>query len=170
MPGAQRRPADFKQSRGNRWDAHVWPWVDMGSLHCFEEHALFTSPLVRGDLAQEEYPAPDAKDMTVERVSWSPEKIVVRVHAPSGGRFLVNQNHHPAWGSDVGELGSDGGLISVRVPPGDHTVTLAFRDTRMWLGLVVTLGALGWIVFLMQRAARSRAAAWLRLWRIVEKG
>ena len=166
MDGPQRRPAEFQMSRGNRWDAHVWPYIDMGSAHCFEEHALFTSPLIRGDLERDEYPAPDAKDMTVERVSWSPEKIVVKVHAPSGGRFLVNQNHNAAWRTDVGELDSDGGLISVRVPPGDHVVTVAFRDYRMWFGVLVSLGTLGWMLYLAQKAARSRAAAWARLWRL----
>lgn len=170
MEGPQRRAAPFQQARGNRWDAHVWPYVDLGSLHCFEEHALFTSPLLRGDLAHDEYPAPDAKDLTVERVSWSPEKIVLRVHAPSGGRFLVNQNHNRSWRSDTGELDSDGGLISVRVPPGDHTVTLSYRDNLMVLGGLVTLGTLAWALWLAGKALRARVAAWVRLWRVLGTG
>lgn len=158
-------PDQFHQARGNRWDAHVWPFANRGSLHCFEEHELFTSKLLRGDLAQEEYPAPESKDLTVQRLAWSPNEILLQVHAPSGGRVLVNQNHNAAWHSDVGELASDGGLISVSVPPGDHRVRLWFRDSKMVLGGFITLGTLAWIGMLAVRRLRTRVHAWRRLWR-----
>lgn len=167
MEGPQTYADEFRQARGNRWDGQIWPFANRGSLHCFEEHQLFTSPGVRGDLPQEEYPAPESRDVTVERVRWSPNEIVLHVRAPAGGRFLVNQNHNDAWHTDVGELSSDGGLISVRVPPGDHRVTLYYRDWRMVAGGVVTAGTLGWVLWLAQRRTRRRAAAWQRLWRLL---
>jgi hypothetical protein len=131
----------FRQARGNRWDGDVWPFTNRGSLHCFEEQQLFESPYVRGDAKEEEYGAPET-DTKVERLSWSPHKIVLRVKSNGPGRFLVNQNHHDAWQTDVGELGSDGGLISVKVPPGEHVVTLTFSDWKIRVGALVTFATL----------------------------
>jgi hypothetical protein len=155
--GAPLRYADeFRQARGNRWDAHVWPFANRGSLHCFEEHQLFESPYVRGDLAHDEYAAPGT-DTAVERVRWSPNEIVVRVKSPNGpGRFLVNQNHNDAWKTDVGELGSDGGLISVKVPQGEHVVTLTYSDWRIRLGALVTFATSLAIAIAAVKAIRRR--------------
>ena len=156
----------FRQSRGNRWDAHVWPYANRGSLHCFEEHELFVSPYLRGDLQAEEYPAPDTTTQ-VERLKWSPHEIVVRAKSTGEGRFLVNQNHANAWKTDVGTLSSDGGLISVRVPPGEHVVTLRYSDWKVHLGTIVTLATVLAIAFAFFKRARRRAFALRRLWRIL---
>jgi hypothetical protein len=137
QPALERPGQPFRQSRGNRWDAQVWPPVNLGTLHCFEENKVFESPYLRGDLPQEEFGAPDT-DTKVERVSWTPHKIVLKVTSSNAGRFIVNQNHHNAWKTDVGELASDGGLITVRVPAGEHVVTLEYRDCRIRLAALIS--------------------------------
>jgi hypothetical protein len=156
----------FRQARGNRWDAHVWPFASRGSLHCFEEHQLFESPYLRGDLKQEEYGAPGT-DTTVERISWSPHRIVVRVKSSGPGRFLVNMNHARAWSSDVGDLHSDGGLISVSVPPGEHVVTLTYRDWKVTVGSCITAATIALIAFFGVRRLRRRGQALARFWRML---
>lgn len=155
---------EFRQARGNRWDAHVWPFASRGSLHCFEEHQLFESPYLRADLKQEEYGAPDT-DTTVERISWSPHRIVLRVKSSGPGRFLVNMNHARAWSSDVGELHSDGGLISVSVPPGEHVVTLTYSDWKVTAGGIVTILTILVIGYFGVRRLRRRGEALVRLYR-----
>lgn len=166
MDAAEGYDDEFRQARGNRWDAHVWPFANRGSLHCFEEHELFQSPYLRGDLAHDEYGAPET-DTTVERISWSPHRIVLRVKSTGPGRFLVNQNHARAWKTDVGEVGSDGGLISVKVPAGEHVVTLTYSDWKIWLGAllsVATLAAIGRAaVPVIRRRLRRLRAIWERL-------
>jgi len=154
----------FKQARGNRWDAHIWPYIDRGSLHCFEEHKLFSSPYLAGDLAQEEYPA-EGSHATVERLSWSPHRIQLRVKAEEDATILINQNHSPYWKSDVGTVGSSGGLIRVNVPKGEHIVTLTYGDWHVALGAFITLGALMVAARFFGQRALSRGRAILRLFR-----
>ncbi|MCL2726463.1 MAG: hypothetical protein FWD69_18745 [Polyangiaceae bacterium] len=166
MDAPQRVTEPFQQSRGNRWDAHVWPFVNKGSLHCFEEHQLFESPNLRGDLEHEEYGAPGA-DTTVERIRWSPHEIVLKVHSNGPGRFLVNQNHSDAWKTDTGELGSDGGLISVQVPAGDHVVTLTYSDWRVRLGALVTFATVLAIAIAGGKRLRKKGIAFVRWFRVL---
>jgi hypothetical protein len=154
----------FRQSRGNRWDAQVWTFANLGSLHCFEENDLFESPRLRGDLSAEEF-APDDPNAKVERLVWSPNKLVLRVTSEAGARVVVNQNHHEGWRSNVGKVESDGGLLSVRVPAGVQRVELRFRDWRILAGgLVSAATGLGIAAFAALRARRWLRAVrrWLR--------
>lgn len=152
----------FRQSRGNRWDAHVWPFANLGSLHCFEEQQLPVSPLLRGDLPAEEYAAPGSV-ADVERLSWSPHQIRLRVRSAEGALVRVNQNHNGSWKSDVGEVVSDGGLLAVRLPPGEHVVTLRFRDPFVRVGFVVSAVTVLLILRFGARRLRLRARAWQRM-------
>ena len=169
MDGPRLVEEPFRQARGNRWDAQVWVFASRGSLHCFDENELFESPYLRSDLPQEEYPAPGNPGMTVERVSWSNNEIVVKVHAPLDGRFLVNMNHAPAWKTDVGTIGSDGGLISVNVPAGDHVVTLRYRDWRVLLGALISIATILGIGYFGFKLARRRVRVIRRWWRLLEQ-
>jgi hypothetical protein len=163
------RDQPFRQSRGNRWDAHVWTFTNLGTIHCFEENKVFESPYLRGDLPQEEFGAPDT-DTKVERLSWSPHKIVLKVTSSKPGRFIVNMNHHDAWKTDVGEIASDGGLITVRVPAGEHKVTLEYRDWRVRVGGLITFATLLAIAIRGFKRLRARANAARRWWRILPSG
>ncbi|MGH7327143.1 MAG: YfhO family protein, partial [Polyangiaceae bacterium] len=132
---------DFHQARGNRWDAQVWAPASRGSLQCFEETEFDQSPLLRGDLAAEELPL-DPSKATVTRVSWSPSKIVLAVHATESTVVIVNQNYSRHWSASIGEVQSHEGELSVQVPAGDHELVLKYDDALFDLGVFVSLLAL----------------------------
>jgi hypothetical protein len=155
----QTYDAPFRQSRGNRWDAHVWPAVSRGSLQCFEEHELFESPALSGDLAAEEY---GAVGIAVERVAWSPHRIALHVRASLAGRVYVNQNHAPEWQSDVGTVVADSGRLAVDVPAGEYFVTLVYSDWKIRVGALVSFATALAIAIRAAKRGRSRVRAWLR--------
>ena len=137
---------EFRQHRGNRRDAHVFPSLNMGSLNCVVGFTIPESPRLRADLPQEEYPA-DPALATVKRVSWSPNEIVLDVDAKAPTTIYVNQNWARQWRSSVGTVRSEEGLLAVDVPAGQHTLTLAYRDyviyVSFWISLL-TLAAILW--------------------------
>ncbi len=136
------RPYDqpFRQHRGNRRDAHVFTSANMGTIYCFAVNPLPESPLLRGDLAAEEYPLDPAK-ATVKRLSWSPNEIELEVDAKEATSIYVNQNWAPEWRSTVGTVKSVDKLLTVDVPAGKHNVVLAYRDRRLVICLLVSLTA-----------------------------
>jgi len=156
--------SDFRQSRGNRWDAHVWARAGRGSLQCFEETRFAESDRLRGDLPAEEYPM-DPGRAKVERVSWSPNRIVLHVTATDEAVVLVNQNYERGWSADGGETVSAGGLLAVRVAAGDRRVVLSYGDGWLTLGVLVsTLGAAA-LFAAFWRWARERWRAARDRWR-----
>ncbi len=143
---------DFHQARGNRWRTVHFESIGLGSLGCYETHRLAQSRLLRGDLPQEEYLAPnDAAAGTVKRVAWSPNHITVHTSLTKPARVLVNQNWAPGWQSTVGQVQNHEGLLSVDVPEGEHDVTLGFRAWSTMGGAAVTLSALLGLGFLLIR-------------------
>lgn len=161
MAPALTYEAPFRQSRGNRWDAHVWAPASLGSLQCFEETPFPQSRLLRGDLPAEEYPI-DPTVATVERVSWSPNAITLQVDARAPTTILVNQNYASEWRSNIGTVRSHEELLGVDVPAGRNVVTLRYRDPWIYAGLGVSLIAWGAVLVLLvaylARRARSVAA------------
>lgn len=131
-------PREFRQSRGNRWLAGHYQHSNLGSLSCWETHPVMMSPNLRGDLAQEEY-LEDPTAGTATRVSWSPNRIVVRTAMATAGRLFINQNWHPGWRSSVGQIVSVDGLLAVELPAGAHDVTVSFEPRSALAGGVVTL-------------------------------
>jgi hypothetical protein len=152
----------FRQSRGNRWDAHVWPAADRGELACFEETEFPESPLLRADAPQEEYADPSGA-AKVTRVSWSPNRLDLHVDARQPFDLLVNQNFHPAWRSSKGEVFSKEKLLAVHAPAGTYDVTLTYRDSRIIFGAVVSLGSLALALALTWPLVRRRLRAVGRL-------
>jgi hypothetical protein len=131
----------FKQSVGDRWVAHVWSAANMGTLSCFEEQPYPQSPLLRGDLPQEEYLAnPEAG--TAKEVSWSPHRIEVEVDLKVPTTLMVNQNVHRGWKTNIGQVFDRDGLLTVALPEGKHTVILEFSDPLMNAGLWVSISTL----------------------------
>jgi hypothetical protein len=146
--------APFRQARGNRWDAQVWPPASMGTLQCFEETEFPQSAKLRGDLAAEEYGADPA--IKVERVKWTPNAITLHVSASSPGTVLVNQNYDSGWRSSEGQTRSADGLLAVDVGPGEHTVDLVYRDWLVIIGLLMTVLAWSFLVYLFGRWLQQR--------------
>ncbi len=131
----------FKQHRGNRRDAHIFPSINMGSIYCVAGNPLPESALLRADLPAEEYPVDPAK-ATVKRLSWSPNVIELEVDAKEATTIRVNQNWAPEWRTDVGTVKSDEKLLAVDVPAGKHMITLAYRDRALMACLLVSLATL----------------------------
>lgn len=144
----------FHQARGNRWLAAHWEGVGAGSLSCWETHPVIMSPKLRGDLAREEYFA-DPSLGTVERVSWSPNVIVLKVAAKTATRLFINQNWHPGWRASRGVVTSDEGLLAVDVPAGSYELRLSFAPRSALAGAAVSAVALLALLILGTRAPAS---------------
>lgn len=159
------RIADFHQARGNRWLAVHLESQNIGSLGCYETHRLAESTLLRGDLKQEEYLAPDAADAgTVKRVSWSPNKIVVHADVTRPARLLVNQNWAPGWHASVGKVVSNEGLLAVDLPAGVNDVAITFLPWSTLGGAATTLTALLALALIGWRARRRGELFARRQW------
>lgn len=167
--GPRNYDGPFKQSRGNRRDVHMFTPANMGSLYCVAGNPLPESALLRGDLAQEEYPA-DPTKATVKRLEWTPNRITLDVDAKEPTTVLVNQNWAAPWRSNVGVVKSVEKLLAVDVPAGKNVVVLAYKDRFLDLCLLASLSTLLGVAFVLGRdgvrwAKRERARwATLPLW------
>jgi hypothetical protein len=146
---------DFHQTRGNRWLATHVADMGVGSLSCWETHAVVESAALRADLPAEEYIA-DPSAGRAKRIAWSPNRIAIDTTLTRDGTLLVNQNWHPGWHSSFGRVVSRDGLLAVELPPGERVVTLAFRPWSAVAGTTVTLAALAALAILGVRARRGR--------------
>jgi hypothetical protein len=164
MRGPDRGDLEFRQARGNRWDAQIWPFLNIGSLVCITGAPVKQSGALRPDLEAEEYPL-DPSLASVRRISWSPNRIDLAVHARKRTLVLVNQNHHRGWSSSVGRVIDHEGLLAVEVPEGKHRVTLAYT-TPMWVPcLTVSLLALLGLLVVMVLAIRQQVTRLVESWR-----
>ena len=152
----ERPTSNFHQTRGNRWLAVHLESQGLGSLSCYETHRLAESTLLRGDLAAEEYLAPDSADAgSVKRVAWSPNRIDLHVDVSRPARVLVNQNWAPGWHASVGKVVSHEGLIAIDVPAGAQDVALSFRPWSTLGGGAATLASLLALALIVRRSRRS---------------
>jgi hypothetical protein len=159
----------FRQSRGNRRDVHLFTTANLGSIYCVAGNPLPESALLRGDLAQEEYPQ-DPSKATVKRLSWTPNKITLDVDAKEPTTVLVNQNWAPAWRVSVGSVKNVDKLLGIAVPAGKNVIELEYKDRFLDFCLFVSLVSLLGVTFVLGRdgvrwAKRERARwATLPLW------
>jgi hypothetical protein len=150
----------FAQARGNRWNQGYFLALNRGSISCGEAYPVPMSALLRGDLAQEEY-LEDPSAGQVRRISWSPNRLELEVRAASPVNLLVNQNWHPGWKSSVGEVVSHEGLLGVKLPPGEHRVSLRFLPRSTFGGALVSVlawGGLGFVGWWTRR--RGKLSPW----------
>lgn len=151
----------FKQARGNRRDIHVFNYAGLGSLYCVVGIPIPVSRELRADLPAEEY-ALDPTKATVQRVTWTPNRIELDVDAKAPTRVLVNQNWNKHFRASVGTVVSHEGLLGVDVPQGHHRLTIRYVDRGFDVGLVLCsltiLGLLSYTTFHLVRRGRY----WLR--------
>ncbi len=133
-----RYHAEFRQAKGNRWDAHIWPFINRGSLACFEETPFPQSSELRGDLDAEEFPL-DATFAKVTRKHWSPNRIDLQVEAKRPSLIVINQNYDSKWRSTVGKIVNYRQRIAVKMPPGSHRLSLVYRDCLAYAGIATSL-------------------------------
>jgi hypothetical protein len=155
-PPVVARP--FKQARGNRWLAAFYAPMSRGSLSCWDAYPVPMSPLLRGDLPEEEYLLDPAAG-SVARRAWAPNRIDLDVALIRPTTLLVNQNHHTGWRSNVGQVEDHDGLLAVRLPAGTHHVQLRFRPRSAIAGAMSSGLALILAVWLMRR--RNTDRRWL---------
>lgn len=146
-------PDDFRQARGTRWAIAYYPSMARGSLSCYDAYPVPQSPLLRGDLKNEEY-FKDPNAGTVTRTSWTPNKIVLDVDAKKAARVMVNTNFHVGWHSDYGTVVDDKGLLAIDVPEGHSSLTLNFLPREAVGGAVVTLASLAAMLYFSRKRAR----------------
>jgi hypothetical protein len=144
----------FHQARGSRWALEYYEPMQRGSLSCWEAYPVPQSPLLHGDLKNEERVVGDPAGTVTER-SWSPNVIDLDVTLSRPATVAVNQNWHAGWRSSIGEVKSDHGLLTVALPEGTHEVSLRFEPRSATGGALVSLVAAAALVFLGIRARRA---------------
>ena len=153
VESATRRP--FHQARGNRWALAFYEPMDRGSLSCWDAYAIPESPLLRGDLEEEER-LKDAGAGTVARRLWSPNRMDFDVALARPARLEINQNWHEGWRVDYGEVEDEDGLLAVDLPAGEHAVSLRFEPRSARGGAIVSTVALASLVAVAWSARRRR--------------
>jgi hypothetical protein len=155
--GAIPRVADeFRQTRGNDFQQPIWPYLDRGSIACYDETPWPTSSELRSDLPAEEYLA-DASAGTVRRVRWTPNRIDLHVELARPATLLVNQNWSPGWHASTGKLRSANGLVAVDLPAGTTELTLSVWPLGATAGVLLMLAAIAVTVWLVRRDRRLQA-------------
>ncbi|HWL88715.1 MAG TPA: hypothetical protein VNO21_23090, partial [Polyangiaceae bacterium] len=147
-PAVVDRP--FQQARGTRWGLAYYGPMSRGSLSCYDAYPVPQSPLLRGDLAADEY-LEDASIGTVTRTRWTPNAIDLRAELTQPGRVLVNQNWHPGWRSSEGAVENDNGLLAVALPAGKHDFVVRFLPRAAVGGAAISLATLGVLLWLARR-------------------
>jgi hypothetical protein len=160
-PEATEPAGPFHQSRGNRWALAYYEPMQRGSLSCWEAYPVPESPLLRGDLASEERVV-EAGAGTVTERRWSPNAIDLDVSLKRPATIAINQNWHPGWRANVGEVRSDRGLLTVALPEGDHDLSLRFAPRSATGGALASLVAAGALGFIAWRARRAPRVTGLR--------
>jgi hypothetical protein len=143
-----RVAGEFQQTRGNHFDLAIFPYLDLGTLSCYDETPWPASPRLAPDLPAEEYLA-DAGAGQVHRALWSPNRIDLDVALERPATLLVNQNWASGWRSSAGVVRSHEGLLAVDLPAGQRRVTLTMWPplcTAGLLAMLLALGAAGWLV------------------------
>jgi len=123
---------------------------------------------------------------TVSQTSWTPNRVELDVHFENDGLLIVNQNYETGWRSNIGTVGAyliardqfwdrqtrppdlppsiATGLLAVRLPQGDHHVSLRHRPHGLALGMIMTLLGMGIAVAILKYATPERVANVHRLW------
>jgi hypothetical protein len=144
----------FHQARGNRLELAYYEPMARGSLSCWDAYPVPESPLLEGDLAEEErLEDPAAGHVTLR--SWSPNRIDLDVDLQRPARLRVNQNWHRGWRTNVGQIWRERGLLVVDLPEGAHAVSLRFAPRSASGGLLVTIASIAAALFVAKRRAPS---------------
>jgi hypothetical protein len=152
-PPDESEPRPFHQARGTRWGLAYYEPMQRGSLSCWEAYPVPQSPLLRGDLENEEW-LDDASAGTLVERAWSPDRIDLDADLARPATVLVNQNWHSGWRASIGEVESQHGLLGVAMPAGKNTLTLSFAPKSATGGGWTSFAALLAFALLAWRARR----------------
>jgi hypothetical protein len=184
-----RARADFYQETGSDYGRFpTFPVRGHGTRACYVPLEWKpTAGIVDGPGPQARVEPPAAG--TVTQTRWSPSAIAFDVHLDAPGLVIVNQNYETGWQADAGaaattvgawvarearfwdirsrpsELPAKGaiGLLAVKLPAGEHHLTLRHRPPGLLLGALLTLLGIGLAVAVARGATPARVAAfWSR--------
>lgn len=150
VPQIEPLEQPFAQARGNRWSQGYFLELNRGSISCGEGYPVRMSRALRGDLPAEEF-LEDRAAGTARRLHWSPNRIEVEVNASSPTHLIINQNWHPSWTANHGDVVSRDGLLAVRLAPGTQRVVLRFLPRSAIAGAIVSALALAIAAWLTRR-------------------
>ncbi|HEX2573404.1 MAG TPA: hypothetical protein VH877_27895 [Polyangia bacterium] len=153
-PASTPGQTEFYQIKGNLAWMFTSVLAGYGVLNCDEE-----APLQRAeslDVGQvEQLRLLDPSAGTVTLVHWSPARVVAQVELARPTDLLVNENWNEHWKSDRGEVRAVAGRLAVRLPVGQHEVTLRYRPRSFVAGAAVSVAA--WVAALALFLSRRRA-------------
>jgi hypothetical protein len=180
-----RASADFYQdSRSDYGRFPTFPVRGRGTRACYVPLEWKpTDGIVDGPGPQARTEPPTAG--TVTQTRWSPSALELDVHLSAPGLVIVNQNYESGWQAAAGqaevivgawvnrerrfwdirarpsELPAKGaiGLLAVRLPAGDHHLTLRHRPPGLLLGALLTLLGIGLASVVARKATPARVAA-----------
>ncbi len=158
VPAADDPPRAFHQARGNRWALAYYEPMNRGSLSCWEAYPVPESPLLRGDLADEEYLLDPGAGAVKER-RWSPGAIDLDVTLSRPASVAINHNWDPGWRANLGEVRSERGRLTVALPPGQWSLALRFAPRSARGGGIASLVGLAALLALAWRACRTPRVA-----------
>ena len=96
--------------------------------------------------------------------SWSPNKVVVKVHAESKGSLVLNQNFAPNWkAKNKHQVKPHNGLVSTEVIPGDEQITFYYLPTSFIVGSIISF--IGIVLSLSLTRIPSMWNFFARLWK-----
>lgn len=88
------------------------------------------------------------QEAKAQLLSWSPNKVVVRVETPVASEVTLNTNYVQGWEVNQQPAREIAGRVGANVPPGVHELTFIYRTPGLMVGFLVTLSTLGMLVFL----------------------
>jgi hypothetical protein len=90
-----------------------------------------------------------------------PNSIAVPVEVRSPGILMINQNFHPDWHVDRGELfGRDGRLAVQLHEPGTYVVRLRYHPRSFYVGLAITISTIVGLVWVCWTYKTGRLNRW----------
>jgi hypothetical protein len=78
------------------------------------------------------------KQAKAQVLSWSPNKVVVRVETPEETSVAINTNYVQGWQVN-GQAVTPSGRVSTRVAPGVHELTFVYGAPGVQVGTIVTV-------------------------------
>jgi len=83
----------------------------------------------------------------VVKSTFRPNSIAVEAHVRKPGILVINQNYHPAWRADRGEVFDRDGLIALRLrETGRYAIHLRYLPRSFVVGLVISIVSIaGWV-------------------------
>lgn len=111
-------------------------------------HFMQPNPEYRGEAY---FPQSAANTAAIKEIG--PNAIRVEADVKDPGLLVINQNFDKSWRSDRGPVVAHNGLLAVQLDRrGPQTINFSYLPLSFCLGLVVSLGALGAMIYAFRKA------------------